>query len=172
MTFNQYGGNVGGYILRNKLFFFVKITEGAKSYSKTAISGTVPSPYLESISPAVYSSLFAIYPSIPQPASPTALVGTYSGASSQIQKDGSGLIRIDDNINAANQIAVRYIRARPQESMPSVNPSNPQTYSGHTDAVNATYLHIGKLWTSNTRFGFNQIKLIRLILAITSVLIV
>ncbi|HEU5408878.1 MAG TPA: TonB-dependent receptor, partial [Nitrospira sp.] len=148
-------------ILRNRLHFFVNY-EGARAYSNAVISGTVPSPYLESISPSVYKSVFALYPSIPQPTSnPTALVGTYHGAATQIQKDGSGLVRLDGNITPTNQIAVRYIRARPNLSVPSLISANPQTYSGHTSAVNANYLHIGSNWTANTRFGLNQIKLTR-----------
>jgi hypothetical protein len=161
LTFNQYGGSLGGPILREKLFFFFNY-EGAKAYSQKALSGTVPSPYLKSIAPTVFGPLLALYPSIPQPANATALVGTYSGSFSQVQKDGSGLIRIDSNLNASNQIAVRYIRARPQFLIPSIIPVNPQTYSGHTDAVNANYLHVGSNWTSNARFGFNQIKLTRI----------
>ncbi|SPE20816.1 TonB-dependent receptor plug [Candidatus Sulfotelmatomonas gaucii] len=162
LTFNQFGGSIGGPIFRQKLFFFGNY-EGAQARSLATVSGTVPTPYLASISPTVYQPLLAIYPSISQPASnPTALTTSYTGSASQIQKDGSGLIRLDGNINSNNQVAVRYIRARPQYLIPSIIPVNPQTYSGHTDAVNANYIHIGQSWTSNARFGFNQIKLTRI----------
>jgi outer membrane receptor protein involved in Fe transport len=160
-TFNQYGGSAGGPIRHEKYFFFTNY-EGAQVSSLKAISGTVPSPYLKSISPSVYAPLLALYPSIAQPSNATALVGVYSGTASQIQKDGSGLIRIDSYLNSSDQLAVRFIRARPQISIPSLIPTSPQTYSGHTEAVNANYLHLGNNWTSNLRFGFNQIKLTRI----------
>ncbi len=160
-TFNQYGGSIGGPVLHRKLLFFTNY-EGAKAYSDAVVSGTVPSPYLESISPAVYKPLFALYPTISQPSNPTALTGTYQGTARRIQKDGSGLVRLDASLDSNNQIAVRYIRARPNLLIPSLIAVNPQTYSGHTDAINANYLHIGRKWTANTRFGFNQIKLTRL----------
>ena len=161
LTFNQFGGSLGGPILRNRFFFFGDY-EGARLYGGKVISATVPTPYLESISPAVYSPLFAVFPSIPQPANPTALTGTYQGAGTQQQKDGSGLVRLDYHLNENNLLSVRYIRARPQQLIPEVIAENQYTYSGHTDAVNANYLHTGSRWTEDTRFGFNQLKLSRI----------
>ena len=161
-TFNQFGGSLGGRILPDKLFFFGDY-EGARLYEHEAISGTVPSPYLESISPAIYKPLFAVFPTIAQPASSAAaLTGVYEGAGTERQLDGSGLVRLDYDPTQNNQIAVRYIRARPQLLIPQVIAENAETYSGHTDAFNANYLHIGKAWTEDTRFGFNQLKLTRI----------
>ena len=163
LTFNEFGGSIGGPILKDHLFFFGDY-EGARLYQHAAVSGTVPTPYLESISPAAYAPIFALLPSIPQPATnPTALTGTYSGTNSETQRDGSGLARLDYNLNEHNRIAIRYIRARPQLLIPSYIASNDETYSGHTDAVNANYLHVGRNWTEDTRFGFNQLKLDRIV---------
>ena len=163
LTFNEFGGSIGGPILKDHLFFFGDY-EGARLYQHAVVSGTVPTPYLESISPAVYAPIYALYPSIPQPASnPTAITGTYSGTNSETQRDGSALARLDYNLNEHNRFAVRYIRARPQLLIPAVIATNDETYSGHTDAVNANYLHVGRNWTEDTRFGFNQLKLDRII---------
>jgi hypothetical protein len=161
LTFNQFGGSIGGPIFKERFFFFGDY-EGARLAGGKVISGTVPTPYLESISPAVYAPLFAVFPSIAQPANATALTGTYQGSGTQQQRDGSGLVRLDYHLNANNVLAVRYIRARPQQIIPQVITENTYTYSGHTDAVNANYLHIGKHWTEDTRFGFNQLKLTRI----------
>ena len=43
-VFNEFGGSVGGYILKNKLFGFGSYTGGRLSQRET-VSGTVPTPY-------------------------------------------------------------------------------------------------------------------------------
>jgi hypothetical protein len=160
-TFNEYGGSIGGYILKDKLFGFGSY-EGARLSAQSPVSGTVPSPYLVANSPSVYAPIFAAFPTIAQPSNATALVGTYSGAGANRMKDGNGVVRIDYFLNPKNQLAVRYIRARPYDLIPAVVSSNPQVYAGHMDAVNVTHTYLGSRWTNNARFGFNQLKLNRI----------
>lgn len=161
-TFNEYGGSIGGPIRTDKLFFFGSYT-GARLSTQSPVSGTVPTPYLVANSPSIYAPVFSVFPTIAQPATnPTALVGTYSGAGAQQEKDGNGVARIDYYFTPNNQLAVRYIRSRPFDHIPAAISSNPQVYTGHMDAVNATYTHIGDHWTENTRFGFNQLKFNRI----------
>lgn len=165
-TFNEYGGSIGGPIMKDKLFLFGSYT-GARLFSQSPVAGTVPTPYLTTnacgCSNPIYDQLFKLLPSIPQPSNnPTALAGTYFGAGTQQVKDGNGVARLDYYLNPRNQIAVRYIRSRPFNSTPSYIKSNPQVYTGHMDAINANYTHIGDRWTENTRFGFNQLMLNRI----------
>jgi len=178
-VFNEYGGSIGGYLLRNKLFGFGSYT-GARLSQRESVSGTVLTPYFFSSACTVtdtyttpnttvpcynkvYAPLFALVPTITQPSSsPTALVGTYQGVGANVEKDGNGVARFDYYFNPKNQMYARYIRARPYELIPNFIPTAAETYSGHMDAFNGNYTHIGNQWTANTRFGFNRLKLNRI----------
>ncbi|WP_420236409.1 carboxypeptidase regulatory-like domain-containing protein [Telmatobacter bradus] len=161
LAFNEYGGSAGGKILTDKLFFFASY-EGARMGAYKAITGTVPSNYLRSIAPAVYSSLLAMIPvQTSTPSSATATTASYSGAGSTFQKDGNGVVRIDENISPSNLLELRYTRGRPYLLSPALLPSNSRTTEGHTDVVNGNYTHIGSRWTENTRAAFNNLLLNR-----------
>jgi hypothetical protein len=177
-VFNEYGGSLGGYLLRDKLFGFGSYTGGRLS-QRESVSGTVLTPYFFSSACTVtnpnnsaqtapcynpvYAPLFALVPTISQPSSsPTALVGTYQGVGANVERDGNGVARFDYYFNPKNQMYGRYIRARPFELIPNYIPTAGETYSGHMDAFNGNYTHIGTQWTANTRFGFNELKLSRI----------
>jgi hypothetical protein len=161
-TFNEYGGFFSGPILNSKLFFFGSY-EGARLSASEAITGAVPTPYLISQAPSVYSPLFAAYPTVAQPVGdPTAITAQYFGAGSETQSDGNGVIRVDYNINESNLLYGRYIRTRPEKLNPNVVVTNPRKTTGATDAENFGYTHSGRTFTSLTRFGYNRIHLNRL----------
>lgn len=161
LAFNEYGGSVGGRIIPDKLFFFVSY-EGARLGAYKAITGTVPSNYLRSIAPSVYSSLLALIPTqTSTPSSATATTASYSGAASTFQKDGNGVVRLDDYITPTNLLALRYTRGRPSLHSPALISSNSRTTVGHTDMINGNYTHIGTHWTENTRAAFNNLLLNR-----------
>ncbi len=160
-TFNQYGGSIGGPILRNKLFFFGSY-EGVQSTAFQAISGSVPSPYLISVSPKLWAPIFAVFPSAPQPAgNATALTSLYSGTGSLSQKDGNTAERIDYYLSATNQISFRYTRSAPDKTSPRIVAINPRVTDATTNMYNGSYTHSGGNWTSSTRYGYNRLYMFR-----------
>lgn len=160
-TFNEYGGSVGGPILPKTLFFFGSY-EGARLSSHAAITGNVPTPYLENLAPQ-YANVYKAYPVVSQPVGdPTALTTQFFGSGSLRQNDGNGMARLDYNLNPTNTISARYIRSRPDKLSPNITLINPRYTTGHTDGVNAIYTHMAQNWTSLSRFGYNRIRLDRL----------
>jgi hypothetical protein len=176
-VFNEYGGSLGGYLLKDKLFGFGSYT-GARLSQRESVSGTVLTPYFfgqEAGNPCyltgtttpcyntVYAPLFALIPTIAQPTGlPNNITGIYQGLGANVERDGNGVARFDYYFNPKNQMYARYIRARPYELIPNYIPTAGETYSGHMDAFNANYTHMGNQWTANTRFGYNRLKLSRI----------
>lgn len=161
-TFNQYGGSVGGPILRNKIFFFGSY-EGARLRAFRAVSADVPTPYFESISPSVYQPIFSLYPKVAQPTSdPTALTVRVHQPGSTAQTDYNGSGQVDAYITQNDRLTLRYTRQRPNAFSPRIPSINPRATSGHNDKYNAEYIHTGGIWTNSFRFGFNRLYLNRL----------
>ena len=159
-TFNDYGVSAGLPVLKNKLFFFGSF-EGASLTTAKPITGGVPSPYLISITPAVYAPLFALFPKAPQPANPTATTSQYFGAATNSQTDNNGVYRLDYYINPGNVLAVRYIRSRPHANSPALLAANARDYFDKGSAVNAAYTRASARWTAYTRAAFNDINMDR-----------
>ncbi len=161
LTFNEFGGSIGGPILRKRLFGFGSY-EGARLSAFKAVSATVPTPYLLSIAPQ-YINVLKAYPTVAQPAGdPTAISVQYNGVGALKQTDGNGAARIDYDPNENNLFYVRYVRGRPFKINPDAIAVNSRTTSGHTDSFNAGYTHSTTKWTSMSRFGSNRIRLKRL----------
>ena len=157
-TFNQYGASLSGPILRGKLFFFSSY-EGVQLSAFAAVGDNVPTPYLVGISPSVYQSILATFPSVQQPAGdPTATTAYLNETGASTQDDENFVTRLDYNPDEHNQFMGRYVRARPRYTNPNIIAINPRVYDDHSDMYNATWIHSGKSWVSNARFGLDALS--------------
>jgi hypothetical protein len=163
-TFNQFGGSVGGRIIRDKLFFFTN-AQAVKLASFTALSGTVPTPsYTAQILAAApqYRTILSYFPLPNQPYSATATTAQYIGTGSLVQNDNNAVGRLDYYLTSKDLLTVRYTRSRPYKNQPRFLPIDPRVTTGHNDTVNAQFTHSAPTWTFVTRFGYNRIYIDRL----------
>ena len=160
-VFNDWGGSLGGPVLRNKLFFFGAYEQASLATAKP-INGLVPTPYLRSIAPPVYAPLFALFPTVAQPANPTATNANFFGAGTNTQRDHNAVVRGDYYVNSNNIVAVRYVSSHPYAFSPALLPGNPRTYEDAGDDTSVAYTHTSANLTEDTRVAYNRINMYRL----------
>lgn len=164
LTFNEFGGSIGGPILKNKFFFFGSY-EGVIEHAFSLQTGHVATPEFLTLVAAnapEYLPILKLYPAPNESYTAGSVTGPYQIARPGIHNDGNGTARLDYYLNPSNQIYLRYTRARPYQFKPSIVSVQDRSYSSHTDLINAQYTHSGKFWTASTRFGWNRLSLKRL----------
>jgi hypothetical protein len=157
LVYNQYGGSIGGPIVRNKVFFFGAY-EGYRQNGFTALNDQVPTPEFRAQVGAVtgiYNKMFSVFPEPNQPYAPGAVTGAWIGSGTAKGTDDHAVIRGDYNITDSTIFSARYTRARPFQLTPRVVAVNSRTYEGRVEQGTANITHIRPTWSSETRLGFN-----------------
>jgi hypothetical protein len=107
---NQFGGNLGGPIVRDRTFFFVNYEGFRQSLGGVPQTGFVPSPAFRAQVAAVQPSLAAIINNYPQGSAPTADLNVYSftGVVPSPNQENSGVVRVDHRISSKDSAYARY----------------------------------------------------------------
>ncbi len=159
---NNYGANLGGPILKKKLFFFANY-EGVQEILNKPITGTVPSAsYRAQVASQqpVLAPLINAYPVGQSTISPVSM--TFNGTGKQNTREDSGLIRGDYHINDKMSAFVRFNTDHYTQTAPDSLP--PSTGFNNLNTPNAT---IGientfspKLF-NDFRYGFNRAEFLQ-----------
>jgi len=162
--FKQFGGALGGPIVRNRLFFFGTY-EGYRENSGVVLTATVPTDSLKSqILTALPSpETKIVLATLPEPNQAiNANVGQYTGAKQLTRHDNQALLKGDALLFGGN-FSVTWSRMRPETLNPQyyVNGANDQLFLNSQDRVASQYIRTYGPWVLETRFGWNQAGLNR-----------
>src|SRR5688572_17660034 len=172
-TFNQYGGTLGGPILRNKLFFFTTY-EGYYEDRETILTGSVPYQHVRDALQAAlpFPETRIMLDTLPLPTesivSTAGVVdpnrGTYRGVHTQFRKENHVVAKADLSVFNGANLATTYTRLRPYAVTPriNVNGSNHRFVPSEQDRIASQFVMAKGPWVSESRFGWNRTYLPRL----------
>src|SRR6266850_2452845 len=162
VRFNQFGGSVGGPIVRNRAMFFTTY-EGYREETGITVQGTVPTQQLRDriLTALPFPETRITLDQLPLPNQPiNAEVGRFTDAKQRTRRDNHILAKGDVVVLKGN-LSVTFSRLRPHAVVPSFYTKNDQSYQNLSDRLTTQYVLAQGAWISESRFGWNHTNLAR-----------
>ncbi|HYO80910.1 MAG TPA: carboxypeptidase regulatory-like domain-containing protein, partial [Bryobacteraceae bacterium] len=158
LTFNQFGGSLGGPIRRNRIFIFGDY-EGYRQSQSSFVQGNVPTAEIrEQLIRAVpdYQLALQAFPLPNQPTAPGATVGAFATTKRALRKDNHYDLKGDIVLTTNSRLSISYSYGSPYRTIPNSTIDNARIYQNRLHRGNVSYITGGTDWTSESRFGYNR----------------
>ena len=172
-TFHQYGGTLGGPILRSRAFFFATY-EGYRENVQQNLNMTVPYQQVrdEILRALPFPETRTVLEVLPLPTEPIVSsqgvvdprIGRWRGLGTRKRTENAPLIKGETSIFNGGTLAVTYSRLRPFTLEPRavLNNANDREFPNEQDRVAAQLVMTRGRWVSESRVGWNRTYLARL----------
>jgi hypothetical protein len=163
LVYNQFGGSLGGRIIRDKLFFF-GVYEGYQQRRALTISGNVPTAEFRARAIAAvpaYKPFLDLFPLPTTTPAPGAINAFFVRNAPNAGEDNHGVARVDYYLKQNLSMSARYTRGRPVVEQPRITPDNSQIYTGISESGTLNLIYTNQGWSNETRFGVNHNQVAR-----------